>query len=1296
MVQQQELIRNLQLQMEEERREFERAQLEQSVRKQKAQSCAAIRIQAAFRGLLARRRTRAEIQRKGEEQRRCEEQQRRRREIEEMRRKEEEEEKRRKEQEERDQETRRAEYERAKEAERVRLARERKLEEEKGEERPDDQFERKEQEECETSRREEQPKINAQEARVEGEEEEKTGQEERKNRQQEREANPPQKAESRPNTRQPPMEDDPKTPRRTTEKQEDLMTSLDVAAGIPSPTAEAVLHGRATPTENTDAESRRPLDDTLQRDILVLTSVPDPLNTEAPGPLSSPPPTTTSRPTSGPAMSLPDQAEEKRLAWMRDCPPWSMLSAQNRRRKVNGAQGRRGLRRGRESNRPAPLCPDRVLQSGAWNSLQEVSTVILEDLPGCSVSTLAQCPRLQALTLRRCGLRALEGLGACGELRYIDVQENEITFVDCENLSNLQVLRLGRNRLTTVHGLAAAVNLGVLELSHNSITRIGGLEGLKKLQTLLLDHNQCISTRGLREVCTLLRLDCSHNHLTSVEGLEDCALLRSLDLRGNNLTEPPSLTNQVLLSELCLEDNSICSLEGLTHSWLPLLQLLTGARNSITELPSLAEFVSLEKLDLRHNCLSEVPNLLESLEGCAVLQEVDLTGNPLQQDSTWRSSLLKAVPSLRTIDGQQAHTGTPAPPAVPDRVLLPAGSFLGLCQAQLQQLQALQQRHRTELHGAPSSLAAVPIAGRHGDEALRLAEEHRYAHEYGHTAVTARGATPEHSPRPESAPEQGPDADPSETVKPGGAPSPSPPRNDGEARARDVTQRKGSKVGKRSPALEPPVRVVRASRARASRSSASAPQEREGRAPAELGVPPHPSSEPLHVKKTGAPDPSTAATAIQALWRGYVLRKRLTAALAAAASACSDAGEEDGLEEVDVEELVFDDTDLDNDWLTLLSDYSSSPKSVPFPDQPPRPKSAAFFPGSVHVQLPPPLPCRPKQAWMARQRVDTTRASPENSTRTKSPCSASAISGLSERSERILEEWGFSDSHTALLMLKRAQKMKSKKQRQQKLLDPTVRLALFRSQANQQAPVCPPKRKLLPEKRECLKGPDPTTSSPGLGLLVFRLQRVVTERPALFRVESWRLDNVLIERLLMGVTPTGPPDVPRAEQGPGKKGGGRTQAEVVRALEVAARQVEPGPGEPGNAEQTEPSGDRTYQWLHAQSAYPDRQPESHHFLPEIDPDVLNGGRVQLVAVAGYREGANQASGSQTNDTSTSPPHKELWQSRRNSMVHPKKEVPSPKRVTSTPSKKERISFRDNPVHTSGGWGGGKKREKVCK
>ncbi|VCW96871.1 unnamed protein product, partial [Gulo gulo] len=58
-------------------------------------------------------------------------------------------------------------------------------------------------------------------------------------------------------------------------------------------------------------------------------------------------------------------------------------------------------------------------------------------------------------------------------------------------------------------------------------------------------------------------------------------------------------------------------------------------------------------------------------------------------------------------------------------------------------------------------------------------------------------------------------------------------------------------------------------------------------------------------------------------------------------------------------------------------------------------------------------------------------------------------------------------------------------------------------------------------------------------------------------------------------------------------------------------------------EKLERSKEYTYQWLHTQvgihEATNSRNMKCNHFLPELDPDVLNGGRVQLVARLVSRE-----------------------------------------------------------------------------
>ncbi|KAM7002330.1 uncharacterized protein lrriq1 [Tautogolabrus adspersus] len=1203
---------------------------------------------------------------------------------------------------------------------------------------------------------------------------------------------------------------------------------------------------------------------------------------------------------------LPEHTEQKRLSWMKECVPWSKLSLQNKRKQKGSFRSVRGLRRAVKASSLPPLCKSTLLQTTGWTSLREVTTVTLEDLPGCSLSTLSQCTQLQSLTLRRCGLKSLESINQLSKLCYIDVQENDISFVDCENMTSLRVLKLGHNKLTSIHGLTGAESLDVLELSHNSITRIAGLESLRRLQRLSLDHNQLISTKGLKEVYTLLHLSCSHNHLVRAEGLENSALLNTLDLRTNSLTEPPSLNNHVLLRELHLDDNSISSLQDLSTCWLPLIQHLSVAQNRITQLPSMSDFVSLANLDLRFNCLSELQNLCESLQGCHILRALRLTGNPLQQESGWRPTLQKALPGLRAFDDQETDS-FPSPPAV-QQVSLASGSFLAFCQAQLQQTRDVQQQqHSSELRGgeqsatrqstadcevrnhgqknklpaevtvedltdlllmeskkslrvqlwdfeledfddvdirsllklvwevntsfqmrdvefearrlldspekmpssfqhptiisqaheycrileeqrhevpipkqlgpqgvvidvvpkvlqdlwvpprttsrempsqqlskmavgvtkavldrvstalstklqevsfsrsirddmvlsvtgkvrqmyspdilkkkkncfeaellntitdvavwhicglkASSPLDALKTSCRHFTEALQLAEDQRFAHEYGDTTVSDR-----HKAAGPTTPEETTDmgcisiekhTEQTEMEATDKAPAVIPNRDNIrcsywtlEEKSAEKIQHDtsdsvpaGLKMGLNASIANSDSEYTVATKSKSSSSSdfevapvsnhqdlelqskaavviqqmwrkyrqkcgyISSPStagKREGRGRGGGRNRRKPQSGPSVINR-GINGQDYAATIIQAVWRGFTLRRRLTSALAAIT--CTDTGEDDTFEEVDMDEFVFDEAALEKHWTTLCEEppprcYNESEQQLSLKVfQPP-----GTFPEASQYILPPPLVWRSKQAWVDEEQVVSAeqRVSPVSSTRSKSPASTPVLSGLTERSEKILEEWGFTHSHTALLMLKRAQKMKSKKQQQKK--NPSAHLTLFRNCSYQMDPVGAPNR----------------------------------------RAKHNRNYKKVVESEL-----------------------GLQQAEETERVKQ----------------------ERAQQWLHSQAVHSDRDSESIPFLPEISTDLLHGGRVQLVADLGYTERQHHASGLWANSSVAAQPCKENSYPRRNSQGHARKELQSPKRVSSAPSKKERMSFRDNPVQLSGGWGGGKKRDRVFK
>ncbi|XP_055011289.1 uncharacterized protein lrriq1 isoform X2 [Boleophthalmus pectinirostris] len=571
-------------------------------------------------------------------------------------------------------------------------------------------------------------------------------------------------------------------------------------------------------------------------------------------------------------LCLPEETEQKRLKWMRECLPWSRLRAQTKRT-IPGEMSR-GPKRAAAAgiDHLPPLPPQTLLQNTGLTELTRLTTVHLEDLSSYNLSSLSSCPCLRSLTLRRCGLKALEHLNYLHRLCYVDVQENQVSRVDLENMKSLRVLRLGHNFLRSTRGLSGAVNLSVLDLSHNHITRIGGLESLMRLQTLSFRQNQLTSSSGLSALTSLMHLDLSCNHLNSVEGLDQCALLWSLDLRGNNLTQPPDLKNQVLLRDLHLDDNSLSSLHTLTQNWFPMIHQLTVAQNSLTELPSLSSLVSLQTLDLRFNCLSELSTVAESLRGCLFIRDISVEGNPLQQEPHWRSILQKSVLGLRTIDGLPTDSA-PNPCSRPDpgsssglspglssglspglslgpgpRLSVVSGTFFFLCQNQHHQSRELQARHRLEISATSSPLEELEICCRHLDEEFHLAQEQRLEHEYGEMSpVQERG---EEGVAEEQGGEMEVQTEEESTEK---HPLFLQPKNKGAAMRQKWTA--------------PPADT----------------EERE-----------------------------RAAVVIQACWRGFRLRRRLRHALAETQS--FDTGWDEGLEPLDLEEFVMDQVSLDGDW----------------------------------------------------------------------------------------------------------------------------------------------------------------------------------------------------------------------------------------------------------------------------------------------------------------------------------------------------------------------------------------------
>ncbi|XP_036616612.1 leucine-rich repeat and IQ domain-containing protein 1 [Trichosurus vulpecula] len=893
-------------------------------------------------------------------------------------------------------------------------------------------------------------------------------------------------------------------------------------------------------------------------------------------------------------ITISASVEEKRLAWVKTCRPWLEIFRENQRKKVT----KRNRPRKCSVSKLPPLNAVAILQDGLWSTLQQVTTVTFQDLPGCSLCTLSECTSLQYLTLRHCGLTALEGLNNCKKLKYIDVQENQIQVINCEDLENLCILLLNDNELTSFHGLDGCSNLRNIEVSNNKITRIGGLESLKSLQQLIVDHNQLISTRGLCSVPTIMYLDCSYNNLTKVEGIKDCGLLQILKLQGNYLTELPSLVNQVLLRELYLDDNSISSLEIFSSYWLPLLQSLTVSQNSLTEIVPLFQFVSLEKLDVSNNCLSDLTGVTKWFHACFNLCELSLIGNPLLQERNWRQSILEILPTLRILNGETLKSDYPNH----EINISEPGSFSAICQTQNQEFNLIVKKYITEKRKI-LSIDAIEDLCCYFNEMTKLSSEYRETHEHGDFRIIDKDEDVSITKRDQSEEQQ-------DNLKQTASNSLQQNNlfisgvNENKQVFLEASQKRidpdNSDSGFTASSTQEHIEKINQDQSvqRSRKDIVSTKIHTENSTITEPLITSEMKRDFQHIQNDARNNAATviqshwegyrirrqvnfcsqkdmaamiiqrawrkflmktqmekrqrntiglhaqrekAATLIQAVWKGFLLRKKLTRALAS----IKNEELEDDYEEINLDDFTFDEAALEKEWFSLDSTNFPS-KTQDLPNELHQPKNSGYL-SSDDTSLN--LPYHPEQAWLCSERENpfspedsqfTDRSESQKLTSSSDFKSYMKMSLRSKKEEKISEEWGFKDISTAQLMLKRAQKMKSKKTRHK--LDPAVRLALFKNNGNKQPPVKPAKK-------------------------------AHHARQGYFEVDEEELSN----------------------------------ADVTISNEKIER-----------------SKELTYQWLHTQvGSYETTCPRNvkcqTHFLPVLDPDVLNGGRVQLVARLVRRE-----------------------------------------------------------------------------
>mmetsp|Transcript_15436 Transcript_15436/g.40801 ORF Transcript_15436/g.40801 Transcript_15436/m.40801 type:complete len:424 (-) Transcript_15436:383-1654(-) len=292
-------------------------------------------------------------------------------------------------------------------------------------------------------------------------------------------------------------------------------------------------------------------------------------------------------------------------------------------------------------------------------------------LPRGSGARSGEIPKLRSLDL---SFNAIEGFGVhllapLKELRELKLYANKIgddglESVGLDKLNKLERLELHDNNLTQPPDAVVKLpKLKILRLERNRLEKITGLAKCTGLEHLSLDRNDLSTLQGLGACQNLEFLSASDNQIDALapRTLQTCKKLRELSLGRNALSDAAlkglaPLSN--CLSTLRLQSNSLGSL-----GTMPLLKQLVElhlasnrlANESLTNLYKAAPM--LEVLDISNNRIEDLDSIKVPLSKVKELRELSVMGNPCCPDdrgartmSGWWATLREELVMLHFLD----------------------------------------------------------------------------------------------------------------------------------------------------------------------------------------------------------------------------------------------------------------------------------------------------------------------------------------------------------------------------------------------------------------------------------------------------------------------------------------------------------------------------------------------------------------------------------------------------------------------------------------------------------------------
>ena len=177
------------------------------------------------------------------------------------------------------------------------------------------------------------------------------------------------------------------------------------------------------------------------------------------------------------------------------------------------------------------------------------------------------------------------------------------------------------------------------------------LLNLTLLEELWLGKNKIERISGLSGLVNLRKLDVQSNRLTTIDGLLDSSVASTLEelyLSHNAITDEGAISG--LLSSISNDDTTSSS--SSSSSPFTMLTTLDLSRNRLTCTKPFAELTTLEDLWISGNDIKTF-NDIDELRLLTNLDSVYLEYNPLDKEFEYRKRLAEMIPSLTQIDANK-------------------------------------------------------------------------------------------------------------------------------------------------------------------------------------------------------------------------------------------------------------------------------------------------------------------------------------------------------------------------------------------------------------------------------------------------------------------------------------------------------------------------------------------------------------------------------------------------------------------------------------------------------------------